>query len=183
MNDGNFDLVQTSFDWARKDPAVVFILILDESNQTIIEHNPRNLKYNTTTLMQDLKFEDTKDIVLESRPVEYKGKKLGTTFVGISMESVMSVIMRQILTEFGIVLVFVVLGTWWVVRSTRSLVRDIKMIQKNIENADLNTQINSGRQDEMGQLQNSFDRFVGLYGIHCFKYQKRHLPSRAQVLR
>ena len=160
LNDGNFDLVQTSFDWAKKDPAVVFILILDESNQTIIEHNPRNLKYNATTLMQNLKFEDTKDIVLESRPVEYKGKKLGTTLVGISMESVMSVIMRQILTEFSIVLVFVVLGTWWVVRYTRSLVRDIKMIQKNIENADLNTQINSGRQDEMGQLQNSFDRFV-----------------------
>ncbi len=160
LNDGNFDLVQTSFDWARKDPAVIFILILDESNQTIIEHNPRNLKYNATTLMQELKFEDTKDIVLVSRPVEYKGKKLGTTLVGLSMESVMSVIMRQILVELVIFFVFVVLGTWWVVRYTRSLVSDIKMIQKNIENADLNTQINSERQDEMGQLQHSFDQFV-----------------------
>ena len=41
------------------------------------------------------------------------------------------------------------------------LIRDIKAVQISIDNADLNTQFNTIRQDEMGHLQNSFDRFVG----------------------
>ena len=36
LNDGNFDLIQTSFNWAKKDPAVAFVLILDESNQPVL---------------------------------------------------------------------------------------------------------------------------------------------------
>jgi methyl-accepting chemotaxis protein len=161
LNDGNFDLIQTSFNWAKKDPAVAFILILDESNQTIVEHNPRQLKYDITTLLRQVEFDDAKDIVMESRPVEYKGKKLGTTIVGISMEPVMAAVYRQVAVSSIINLIILVLGIIWVIMYARVLVKDIKAVQVSIDNADLNTQFNTTREDEMGQLQNSFDRFVG----------------------
>jgi methyl-accepting chemotaxis protein len=161
LNDGNFDLIQTSFNWAKKDPAVAFILILDESNQPIVEHNPRKLIYDVTKLLQDVKFEDAKDIVMESRPVEYKGRKLGTTLVGVSMESVMTAIYKDIILSAFINFIILALGILWVIRYTRVLVKDIKAIQESIDNADLNTQFNSSGEDEMAQLQNSFDRFVG----------------------
>ncbi len=77
LNDGNFDLIQTSFNWAKKDPSVAFILILDESNQVIIEHNPRQLKYDVATLLNKVELDNASDIVLESRLVEYNGKKIG----------------------------------------------------------------------------------------------------------
>ena len=38
LNDGNFDLIQTSFNWARENASVAFVLILDESDKTIVEH-------------------------------------------------------------------------------------------------------------------------------------------------
>ena len=161
LNDGNFDLIQTSFNWAKKDPAVAFILILDESNQTIVEHNPRQLKYDITTLLRQVEFDDAKDIVMESRPVEYKGKKLGTTIVGISMEPVMAAVYRQVAVSSIINLIILVLGIVWVIMYARVLVKDIKAVQVSIDNADLNTQFNATRKDEMGQLQNSFDQFVG----------------------
>ncbi len=161
LNDGNFDLIQTSFNWAKKDPAVAFILIMDESNQTIVEHNPRQLKYDVTTLLRQVEFDDAKDIVLELRPVEYKGRKLGTTIVGISIEPVMAAVYRQVALASIINLIILVLGIVWVIRYAKVLVKDLQAIQVSIDNADLNTQFNTTREDEMGQLQNSFDRFVG----------------------
>jgi methyl-accepting chemotaxis protein len=161
LNDGNFDLIQTSFNWAKKDPAVAFILIVDESNQTIVEHNPRQLKYDVTTLLRKVQFDDAKNIVMESRPVEYKGRKLGTTIVGISMEPTMAAVNSQIFWSSLFQLVILVIGIGWIISYSRILVKDIQAIQGSIDNADLNTQFNTTREDEMGQLQNSFDRFVG----------------------
>jgi methyl-accepting chemotaxis protein len=161
LNDGNFDLIQTSFNWAKKDPGVAFILILDESNQTIVEDNPRQLKYDVTTLLRQVEFDDAKDIVMESRPVEYKGRKLGTTIVGVSMEPVMAAVYKQVALSSIINLIILVLGIVWVIGYARVLVKDLQTIQVSIDNADLNTQFNTTREDEMGLLQNSFDRFVG----------------------
>jgi methyl-accepting chemotaxis protein len=161
LNDGNFDLIQTSFNWAKKDPGVAFILILDESNQTIVEHNPRLLKYDVTSLLRQVNFDDAKDVVIQTCPVEYKGRKLGTTIVGISVEPVMVVVNRQVIISSIINLFILILGILWIIAYARVLVKDIKAIQMSIDNADLNMQFNTNRADEMGQLQNSFDRFVG----------------------
>ncbi len=160
LNDGNFDLVQTSFNWARDDAAVVFVLILDESNQKIVEHNPRQMKYDVTTLLRQSEFDDVKDVVISTLPVEYKGRKLGTTVVGVSMESVMASVNRQIILSSLFNLIILMVGIAMVVIIARFLVRDIKAVQVSIDNADLNTQFNTSREDEMGQLQSSFDRFV-----------------------
>jgi methyl-accepting chemotaxis protein len=161
LNDGNFDLIQTSFNWAKGDTAVSFILILDESNQTIVEHNPRRLKYDVNTLMQKGEFDDAKDIITAMHSIVYKGKKLGISIVGVSVEQVMTAVYKQIVISTFIYIVILVLGTGLVVLFARVLVKDLKAIQVSIDNADLNTQFNSNREDEMGQLQNSFDRFVG----------------------
>ena len=161
LNDGNFDLVQPSFNWAKGDPAVAFVLILDESNKTIIEHNPRQLVCDLPTLMRRGAFDDANDIVVSIHPIEYKDRKLGSTIVGVTMGAVLETINRQILLSSAINLLILILGIWYVIFFARVLVKDIKSVQISIDNADLNTQFNTSRQDEMGELQHSFDRFVG----------------------
>jgi methyl-accepting chemotaxis protein len=161
LNDGNFDLVQTSFNWAKGDAAVVFVLILDESNKSIIEHNPRQIGYDVSTLLRREAFDDANDVVVAVRPIEYKSRKLGTTIVGVTMEPIMASINKQIWWSILFNLVILVLGIGWVFIYARNLARDIQAVQVNIDNADLNTQFDTTREDEMGQLQNSFDRFVG----------------------
>jgi methyl-accepting chemotaxis protein len=160
LNDGNFDLVQTSFNWAKVEPAVTFILILDESNQTIVEHNPRQLKYEVAGLLRHAEFDDAKDIVVVSRSIEHKGRKLGTTIVGVTVETIMSVINKQIWWSILFNVLVLIFGIGLVIVNARNLTKDIQEIKISIDNADLNTQFNSDRQDEMGQLKNSFDRFV-----------------------
>ena len=136
-------------------------MILDESNKTITEHNPRQLTYDLPTLMRRETFDDAKDIVVAMRPIEYKDRKLGTTIVGVTMEPVLESINRQILLSAAFNILILILGFGMLFFFARLLVRDIKSVQVSIDNADLNTQFNTTRQDEMGQLQNSFDRFVG----------------------
>ncbi|MBN1397776.1 MAG: methyl-accepting chemotaxis protein [Bacteroidetes bacterium] len=160
LNDGNFDLIQTSFNWAKKDPAVAFILILDESNQTIIEYNPRELKYNVKDLLNDVEISDANDIILQVKSVEYIGKTLGTTVVGVSMEAVNTEVRKQIFWSSFFSIIILAFGVGWVVKYARVLVKDIQEIKESIDNADLNSQFNTNREDEMGQLKNSFDRFV-----------------------
>jgi len=153
LNDGNFDLVQTSFNWAKSDAAIVFVLILDESNKTIIEHNPRVITYDLSTLLKREALGDAKDVVLATRIIEYKNRKLGTTIVGITMEPILDSINKQILFSVAVNILILVLGIWYIIFFARKLVRDIKIVQTSIDNADLNTQFNSTREDEMGQLQ------------------------------
>ena len=102
MNDGNFDLVQTSFNWAKSDASIAFILILDESNNTIIEHNPQKLVYDLPTLMRREAFDNAKDIVVAMQAIEYKNKKLGTAIVGVSMAPVLDNINNQILLSAAV---------------------------------------------------------------------------------
>ncbi len=160
LNDGNFDLIQTSFNWAKADEAVVFVLILDEGNQKIVEHNPRQIKYDVSELMRQSGFSDEKNVVVATHPIEYKGRKLGTTIAGISMDPFMATVWGQILFFSVISLIILALGIGWIVQQTRMLVKDIKAVQVSIDTADLNTQLSTNREDEMGLLRNSFDRFV-----------------------
>ena len=161
LNDGNFDLVQTSFNWARGDASVAFVLILDESDKTIVEHNPQQIKYDVSTLLRQKEFENANDIVIAMRPIEYKGRKLGTTIVGVTMAPVLTAVYKQIAMSSIINFIILALGIIWIVRYARVLVKEIKAVQLSIDNADLNTQFNITREDEMGQLQNSFNQFVG----------------------
>jgi methyl-accepting chemotaxis protein len=160
LNDGNFDLIQTSFNWAKADEAVVFVLILDEANQKIVEHNPRQIKYDVTDLLRQKEFETEKNIVVATHPIEYKSRKLGTTIAGISMDPFMATVWRQIILSSVVSLIILFLGIGWVIQQTRILVKDIKAVQVSIDTADLNTQLSISREDEMGLLRNSFDRFV-----------------------
>jgi methyl-accepting chemotaxis protein len=160
LNDGNFDLIQTSFNWARGDASVSFVLILDESDKTIVEHNPQQIKYDVSSLLRQTEFENAKDIILAIRPIEFKGRKLGTTIVGVTMEPVLAAVYKQIAMSSIINFIILALGILWIIRYAKVLAKEIKIIQLSIDNADLNMQFEIIREDEIGQLQNSFNRFV-----------------------
>ncbi|MCX6120899.1 MAG: methyl-accepting chemotaxis protein [Ignavibacteriales bacterium] len=59
-----------------------------------------------------------------------------------------------------IFLILFLLSIGWVVILVRLFIQEIKDVQTSIENADLDTQFNTSRGDEIGRLQDSFDRFV-----------------------
>jgi PAS domain S-box-containing protein len=59
-----------------------------------------------------------------------------------------------------IFLILFLLSIGWVVILVRLFIQEIKDVQTSIDNADLDTQFNTSREDEIGRLQDSFDRFV-----------------------
>jgi methyl-accepting chemotaxis protein len=158
LSDSNFELVQTAFAWARSDSTVTLVLIYDEQGNPIVEHNPFNL-----TVDRQATGEVTHrvgDVIITGAPVVYKGRSLGKAFVGVSLAPIMAGINEQIITSLLINFLIVAAGIAFVVIVARSLISDINAVRVSIDNADLNTRFSSGRLDEVGQLQNSFDRFV-----------------------
>ncbi|MFH0991276.1 MAG: methyl-accepting chemotaxis protein [bacterium] len=164
LSDNGFDLVQTAFNWALKDTSVAYIHVIDESNNTIVEHNPRKLTFDTKDILQKVQrgsfAEHLGDFIIAVSPIEYKGKKLGTTVIALSMEDVLTGINRQIWLSSFFNILMVAFGVGMVVLVSGLLIKQIKAIQVSIDTADLNTQFKSPREDEMGQLQNSFNHFV-----------------------
>jgi methyl-accepting chemotaxis protein len=160
LNDGNFDLVQTAFDWAKGDTSVAFVMLLDENGKTIVEHNPHRYKYDVASVLKSGFLSDAPDLITAVRQIEYKSRKLGHTVVGISMDRVSAQTGEHIFISSVFNVLILAAGIVVIIMITRILVRDIRSLQTSIDNADLNSQFATSRQDEMGQLQNSFDRFV-----------------------
>lgn len=158
LSDSNFELVQTAFAWARSDSAVTLVLIFDEQGNAIVEHNPFNLKVDHAVTSEVTR--QMGDVIVAGAPVVYKNRSLGSAYVGVSLAPIMGVINDQILVSMLINLLIVAGGVGIVILLARALIRDINAIRGSIDNADLNTRFASGRTDEVGQMQNSFDRFV-----------------------
>ena len=160
LSDNNFDLVKTAFSWVRNDSSIACILVLDESNNVIIEHNPNKISLDTTHISKRSEIKQIAGMILANSPIIYKGKWFGTTMLSVSLDPVKSRINTEIIVSSIVSLLFLVIGFNLVVFISRVLIRDIKAVQQSIDNADLNTRFNSSRIDEVGKLQNSFDRFV-----------------------
>ncbi len=158
LADSNFELVQTAFAWTRSDSTVTLVLIYDEQGNAIVEHNPFNLQVDRATRTNTL--HQIGDVIVAGTPVVYKNRTLGSAYVGVSLAPIMSGIDQQIFVSLLINFLLAAGGIGIVVLLARALIRDINAIRSSIDNADLNTRFASGRLDEVGQMQNSFDRFV-----------------------
>ena len=160
LSSQDFELVKFAFNWACKDNSVVYVQILDETNSPIIENNNRNIKVDPASLIQNGVAQEIENTLITSSPIVYKDRKFGYVIIGVTLESVLADINSQILWSTLFNGVMLLIGILLVVSIIRILVRDIRAIQTSIDNADLNTHFSTKRIDEMGQLQNSFDRFV-----------------------
>jgi methyl-accepting chemotaxis protein len=158
LSDSNFELVQTAFAWARSDSTVTLVLIYDEQGNPIVEHNPFNVKVDHRT-SSNVTYQ-LGDVTVAGAPIVYKNRTLGSAYVGVSLAPIMAGINAQIIVSLLINLVIAAAGITIVVVVARSLIGDLNAIRASIDNADLNTRFASGRLDEVGQMQNSFDRFV-----------------------
>jgi methyl-accepting chemotaxis protein len=158
LSDSNFELVQTAFAWARSDSTVTLVLIYDEQGNPIVEHNPYNLQVDHRTT-SDVMYQ-LGDVMVAGAPIVYKNRTLGSAYVGVSLAPIMAGINAQIIVSLLINFLIVAAGIAIVVVVARSLIGDLNAIRASIDNADLNSRFASGRLDEVGQMQNSFDRFV-----------------------
>mgnify|MGYP000968388469 FL=1 len=98
LNDSNFDLVQTAFEWIKKDANVTYTAIIDDNNEVLIEHNPSNLKIDGKSIVK-FGFEEADNSYNNSVDIEYKGKHFGRIVMKYSMDQVSEQIRNGIITD------------------------------------------------------------------------------------
>jgi methyl-accepting chemotaxis protein len=167
LNDGNFDLVQNAFGWAKSNPSVAFISILDESASPIVEHNPQKMTVAAAELAKHPGVMDADGTVIAVIPITHNEKKLGTTVLIVSLSNAQDALNKQILWSSIFNIMILALGVTAVVLMARFMVRHINRLGAAMDrfaDGDLTIRVQHAMTDELGKLHDSYDR--AREGVH-----------------
>jgi methyl-accepting chemotaxis protein len=161
LNDGNFQLVQTAFEWVKKDENVHYISIIDENKSKLIEHNPDKLNIDLNSYISragsNSVLED--DLIKECRQIKYLEKNYGYIIIiyslktanqNISSNSFLVIIISIGLLSIGLIFVFTIS------RIISKHIYALKNAAEQISDGNLNISINVKTKDELFHLANSF---------------------------
>jgi len=160
LHDSNFDLVQTAFDWAKKDISVNYISILDENDTPIIEYNPQKI---TVAINKNFNLEKDSEILKHSEKILYKEKNYGRIILGYSLSPVKDNIATGRITSIIIVGLIFLLGIAWVIIIFTRISKSIKNLRdaaREASEGNLNVEIVANSTDEVGELSEAFNKML-----------------------
>lgn len=159
LKDNNFDLVQTAFNWAKKDTNAIYIAILDENNQVLIEHNPRKLSASPDKV-KEFVYDSGNNFFKNKSDIIYKDKNYGRIVLFYSLEKMSSEIRSGFLFTLVVSLFFLLLGGAFVLlvfsRITNGIV-SLRDAAQKASHGNLNVEIKRSSEDEVGDLTEAFD--------------------------
>lgn len=164
LSEGNFDLVQTAFEWATSDPNVTYIAILDETDEPIIEHNPQELDVDLSSVLaqEDVVIVDGQ--VQTAAPMVYQEETYGHVVQLYSMETFNAAIRANVLLSVLINLILLGAGigliVWFATRLSLQIIA-LRDASQAVGDGDLNAVIDIQTEDEIGDLAASFTKMVG----------------------
>lgn len=160
LNDSNFDLVQTAFEWAKKDKNVTYISIIDESNTPIIEYNPNKISVDGS---KNYSLLSENDLIKHSEKVNYKNKDFGKIVLCYSLDEVNNNIAIGRYTSLLIVGLILAFGLTWVILIFNRISKRIVSLRdaaKEASEGNLNVRIEKTSIDEIGDLSEAFQKML-----------------------
>ena len=155
LSESNFDIVQTAFNWAKADNNIIYIDILDETNISIVNHNPNQLLINKDQVLSQTKVAETNDYLTVHMPIKYKDKMLGNIIMAYSLKEVNSELTKRayifILTSM---IIFIIgLGLVFVISNViTKKIKGIKDAAVEVGSGNLSVQVDVKSEDELGHL-------------------------------
>jgi len=162
LNDNNFDLVQTAFDWIKKDKNVVYTAIVDESQAPLIEYNPQNNKIDRQTI-NSLEYDHSSQAYKNKVQINYKGKNFGSILMMYSMESAQAEINNALYMSLVAGFIILILGTIFILFISNKISKGIISLRDASQKAsegDLEVHIKNNSNDEVGALTEAFNKMV-----------------------
>ena len=162
LHDSNFELVQVAYEWAKKDPHVVFIEILDENGDPIIEHNPLDLQFPKDALIKN---QVVNGNLRNDAAISYQGQQYGSLRIAYSLDTIQEAVDDNFWTSILIGLAMLLGGTVIINLATGMI------SSKIIQLRDYAKMIGEGRtdfiipvttEDEIGELFSSFKKMVNI---------------------
>ncbi|MGE5498049.1 MAG: HAMP domain-containing protein, partial [Syntrophothermus sp.] len=160
LNDSNFGLVQTAFEWAKKDKNVTYISIFDETNSSLFEYNPNKLKMDSNI---ESKLQRRDNEILNSVKINYKEKNFGKIVLIYSLDEVNSSLLTGRITSLAIAGVIVIIGMGWIILMFNRISKSIITLRdgaKAASEGDLTVKIEKHANDEIGDLTDAFNKMM-----------------------
>lgn len=133
----------------------VFAGINEEKASDHIAEAAKYLNETKTTL-----FESEQTIVAVAPVVSGNGSRIGTLILGLDQQQLFHDVAASRWAALIVTVVIILFGTLFGIFIAGIIATPIKEVVTSIDNADLSMQFNTERQDEIGDLQRSFDKFV-----------------------
>ena len=155
LSENNFDIVEAAFQRVKSDRNIIYIDIVDETNTSIVTHNPDNLKIDRNKISSESNLSGDNNYLLTQMPSLYKGKNYGNIVMGYSLVEVNKELSGKVyLLLITSSIIFIVgLGIIFIISSF--LTKKIKILNDSaikIGNGDLSAEINVNSEDEVGRL-------------------------------
>ncbi|MCX6136393.1 MAG: methyl-accepting chemotaxis protein [Ignavibacteriales bacterium] len=163
LKEGNFELVQTAYNWAKKDSSVDYIAILDETNASILDFNPQSLAIDQKEASKPRGVQHQGNRLIVASPIQYGGKSLGTIILMYSLDATNRMIFANIMKSFLINIAFLLGGILAVSFVSRVIIKplgELTAAVAKISDGYLNTSVNVKTVDEIGELGASFNRMA-----------------------
>lgn len=158
LSDGNFELVQTAFEWSKKDENVDYVAILDEDDEALIEYNPKNYSIELSSI-KGLTQDEEKVAFVNAIPIEYKDELYGKIILAYSLVNTNEQISSNTLTSLLIVGLIAVIGIAWVIVSFNKTVKGLLHLREAAvaaSHGNLEVEISKTSSDEIGDLEEAF---------------------------
>jgi methyl-accepting chemotaxis protein len=164
LKDGNFELINAAFNWAKNDSSVVFISIVDETDTPIVEHNPNKLSFDIKPYLKRSVTEQLdRSTVVSASPIVYKEKTYGSIVIVYSLASINRTFRWQMLLSITINLLLLGVGIWLIVKYSKKLTADVAHLEQaasKVTSGDLSVAVPVRSEDELGRLTSSFNQMV-----------------------
>jgi methyl-accepting chemotaxis protein len=159
LNDSNFELVQTAFEWTKKDKNVVYISVLDENNESLANYNPNKLEVSPDKI-SSLMFDDQANLINNGIQISYKDKNFGKIVILYSLKEVSEHIQSSTLTSLIILSIIFAVVIGFVVIVFNKIVKRIIVLRdaaKEASKGNLSVNIERDSPDEVGDVSDAFN--------------------------
>jgi methyl-accepting chemotaxis protein len=163
LSEGNFDFVQSAFDWTRKDSSVFYVAFFDDKDRLLLDYNPRRIAVGQRRAAgkQEIVFDEKQCSVF--LPIRYNDRALGRLVLFYSLENVNAKIASARTVAMFINLIVLAIGLAVIVTVSNIIVNKIVALRNaalHLSNGDLTAAISVESRDEIGALAGAFRNLV-----------------------
>ncbi len=162
LGQSNFDLVLATFEWAKSDPNVAYLAIVDETGGVLAEENRAGLTLTPAGTLTGTGLVRS-DRVDRLTPIQYEGQKMGEVVLAYSLQSRFEVVNATLARGLLVTVLVLIVGLVVVMRVSRKTagrIRRLRNASVRVAGGDLDTQIAVESVDEAGELAQAFGQMI-----------------------
>ena len=163
LNSGNFLGISNMINWAKKDSALLFMVITDTEGEELTSYNPQKLKTTVNNTFEQENFILLGDQLYAQVPITYLNEKYGKLLVCYSLEETFCNIHQNSITTVYIILCILLGGVLIALIFSnfisKSLI-ELKIVANNIAKGKRDLAVNVDSTDEVGELGNAVNEML-----------------------